>query len=90
VTLTDLAARDDKLGTLDLGLLELGPGADTVVMLSYTIRAADLPGPLTNTVTVSGTAAEGLPLVATATDRVALNLEPLTNVFLPVVVKWMP
>ena len=88
VSLTDLAAWDDKLGTLDLGLADMEPDAATTVTLTYTIRTVDLPGPLTNTVTVSGTAATGLPLVATATDRVALRLASGINVFLPVVVKW--
>jgi hypothetical protein len=50
----------------------------------------DLPGPLTNTVTASGTAAVGPPLLARATDWALVQLKPGVNNYLPIIFKSAP
>jgi hypothetical protein len=87
VTLSDVAGRDDKLGVLPFDITTLGPDESFTATLSYQVRATDLPGPLTNTVEVSGTAAAGLPLTAMAQDVATVFFE---TVYVPVVLKLVP
>jgi uncharacterized repeat protein (TIGR01451 family) len=54
-TLTDVAANDDRLGAISLESATLAPGETTSGTATYLIEESDLPGPLTNTVTVNGT-----------------------------------
>jgi uncharacterized repeat protein (TIGR02543 family) len=56
MTLTDIQANDDRLGIVTLDATSLLPGEMTTGVLTYTVTQGDLPGPLTNTVTVTGTA----------------------------------
>jgi hypothetical protein len=54
VNLTDVSASDDKLGAVTFGTVTLAPGQSATGLLTYVVAAGDLPGPLTNIVTVSG------------------------------------
>ncbi|UCC89077.1 MAG: DUF11 domain-containing protein, partial [Anaerolineales bacterium] len=76
VTLNDIQAYDDKLGDLTLGLSSLAPGQSTVDVRVHTVVEGDLPGPLTNTVTVTGIPPVGSVLTATATETVTLTASP--------------
>ncbi len=55
VSLTNLVASDTPLGVVSLNKDSLTPGQDTTGILTYTTVEGDLPGPLTNTVVVTGT-----------------------------------
>ncbi|MFQ5612200.1 MAG: SBBP repeat-containing protein [Anaerolineae bacterium] len=70
VTLTGLSAHDDPLGPISLDASSLAPGQSASGVATYTVQMSDLPGPLTNTVTVSGTPPTG-PIV-TAGDSVSV------------------
>jgi uncharacterized repeat protein (TIGR01451 family) len=63
ITLTAITANDDMLGPVPFTPDTLAPTHGTSARLTYTIQLTDLPGHLTNTVTVSGTAAVYLPLI---------------------------
>jgi hypothetical protein len=57
-------------------------------MLTYTVVEADLPGPLVNTVIVTGAPFSGPPITATALSSVTLlSVSPKDSVYLPVVIK---
>ena len=49
-----LSLKDDKLGVVVLDTNMLMPGTSATAVSTYTIKESDLPGPLNNTVTVSG------------------------------------
>jgi uncharacterized repeat protein (TIGR01451 family) len=70
--LSALAAADDRLGVIALPATALTPGAGLTAVAAYTVTEADLPGPITNTVTVSGTPAVGAPVEARASTTLAL------------------
>ena len=53
VGLSALTAVDDRLGPVALDATRLAPGAVATGMVTYTVQAGDLPGPLVNTVTAS-------------------------------------
>ena len=69
-TLTGVTAVDDKLGPLTLGKTTLASGEETVATKQYVVQASDLPGPLTNSVSVTGTPPTG-PAV---TDSASLSI----------------
>ncbi len=76
VTLTDVSAADDVLGAVALGAATLGPGESTSGTLSYTVQESDLPGPLVNSATVTGTPPTGAAVSdrsSTATVSLASN-----------------
>lgn len=75
VTLTDVTALDDKLGTVPLPVTSLAPGEMAQGQLSYTVSQDDGPGPLENTVTVQGTSPIGSQV--SATDTVSVNIQAL-------------
>jgi uncharacterized repeat protein (TIGR01451 family) len=75
--LNPVIAEDNLLGSVTLGSSSLAPGASTSGTLSYTVLPEDLPGPLVNTVTATGTPTEGDDVSATAT--VSVNLEAGEN-----------
>ncbi len=90
VTLTNLTATDDKLGQVNLTPPTLASNQVATGTLTYTIVAADLPGPLINIVEVSGTPPTG-PAI-TATVSASVTLVPPDNgldesVYLPIIVK---
>ena len=72
VTLTNVMASDDKLGVITLGATALAPGASTTGAKSAIVQAGELPGPLVNTVVVTGTPAVGNNV--TASDQAAVDL----------------
>ena len=76
VTLREIAAVDDLLGPLPAVGAPLAPGERVELVLNYTTSEADLPGPLTNTVLVTGTPSVGEAATAAATATVALNVSP--------------
>jgi hypothetical protein len=71
-TLDPVIANDDRLGTVPLGAMTLAPGQGASGVLTYTVSEADLPGPLTHTVTASGTPPLGSPVTATAVLTISL------------------
>jgi uncharacterized repeat protein (TIGR01451 family) len=81
-----IVAVDDQLGPVSFFLLPGGtalfplqalqPGQAALGTRRYTVQAGDLPGPLVNTVTVTGTSSAQV-ITATAQARVAL-VEPST------------
>ncbi|GIK36253.1 MAG: hypothetical protein BroJett011_00860 [Chloroflexota bacterium] len=90
ITLTTVSAGDDKLGQVSLSQTTLAPNQAATGTLTYNVIAANLPGPLVNTVIVTGTPPEGLAVTAVATASVALlppNNGPDESVYLPVIVK---
>jgi len=72
VVLNSLTASDDKLGTISLPVTTLFPNASTIATVTYVVSKTDLPGPLTNTVTVTGTPLIGPAVTATATETVII------------------
>jgi hypothetical protein len=88
--LVGVVARDDKLGFVGLDSTTLAPHAVASGTLTHTVQVRDLPGPLTNTVTASGTAAVGPPLLARATDWALVQLKPGVNNYLPIIFKSAP
>ena len=72
VLLNNVSAVDDKLGTVALGATSLAPGAAASGVVTYTVQAGDLPGPLLNTVTATALSAGGNPVQAQA--GAAVNL----------------
>ncbi len=86
ITLTNVMAVDDKLGAVTLPTTTLAPGAATGGVLTYTVAAGDLPGPLVNTVTVTGTPLVGSDVTASDTATVTLTtLNPSWHIYLPLV-----
>ena len=84
VTLTHLIAVDDPLGTVALGSASLTPGAVTTGTLTYTVQASDLPGPLVNTVTVTGALPSGAIVTAQAGVTVRV-VNPPRYLFFPAI-----
>jgi uncharacterized repeat protein (TIGR01451 family) len=76
VTLTAISASDDRLGAIDFGVSQLAPSASARASLSYTVVEGDLPGPLTNLVTVTATSSLSGTVVATDTASVSLSYRP--------------
>ncbi|MCC6454701.1 MAG: FG-GAP repeat protein [Caldilineaceae bacterium] len=72
-TLTGVAATSNRLGVISLAETTLAPGASTTGTKAYTVVAGDLPGPLTDTVTATGTPPAGDPVEAQATASVTLT-----------------
>lgn len=60
VTIANITLSDDRLGRdIDLNRTTLKPGEITAGTANYTVLAEDLPGPIVNTATVSGTDPQG-------------------------------
>lgn len=59
VILTDLTAKDDRLGSVPLATTTLEPKQGAGGIFTYTVAETDLPGPLSNTVTVTGSSLSG-------------------------------
>lgn len=70
--LANVVAMDDHLGPIPLTDNTLQPGESTGGTLLYTIVEEDLPGPLLNTVTVTGEPPLGNPVEASDTATVAV------------------
>jgi hypothetical protein len=72
VTLSDVSATDDTFGSIISGET-LAPGAEATGSTSYTVLASDLPGPLANSVTATGTPPAGEDVSATASASVEVT-----------------
>jgi uncharacterized repeat protein (TIGR01451 family) len=80
VTLHDIVLADDRLGAIALVTDTLVPGAATTANAVHVIQAGDLPGPLTNTATVTGTGPTGLVRTAQDSAAVAISYRPRIEV----------
>ncbi len=74
ITLTDIIAYDNKLGSVPFQLSSLNPRQSLTAILSYTVQTTDFPGPLINIVTVTGTSAIQPGAVTSATAQETVNL----------------
>jgi uncharacterized repeat protein (TIGR01451 family) len=85
VILNNVSAVDDKLGTVALDATSLATGTVATGVVTYTVQASDLPGPLVNTVTATALSAGGNPVQAQAGAVVNLGEEPARKnwMFLP-------
>jgi uncharacterized repeat protein (TIGR01451 family) len=73
ITLENISLVDDIIGIIDLGQTSLGAGENITATATYAVVGADLPGPLVNTATISGTDLEGNPVTDNATASVDLT-----------------
>ena len=73
VTVTDLVLTDDHLGTIPLPTTVLLPGQSITVTATYTVTAADLPGPLTNEAHITGRGTVGTVSSNATTASVTLT-----------------
>ena len=73
VTIENISLVDDKLGVISLTDTTLAPGESVTATATYTVAISDLPGPIINTATVTGTDPDGTPVSAT-TDPVSVSL----------------
>jgi uncharacterized repeat protein (TIGR01451 family) len=78
VTINNLSLQDDKLGALSLSSATLAPGKSLTATASHAVTIADLPGPIVNTATVSGTDSTGKSISVTS-EPVSVSLH--TNVW---------
>jgi hypothetical protein len=95
-----IRAVDDKLGELapvvlpggaaPLPNLQLQPGQSAVVTKTYTVQNSDLPGPLVNTLVVTGTPPTSGNIVKQTQRRVFLGASPLGAIYLPLVLVTKP
>ncbi|MFQ5401591.1 MAG: Ig-like domain-containing protein, partial [Anaerolineae bacterium] len=74
--LTSITAVDDRLGAITLGSTTLLPGESTSGNLSYAVVESDLPGPITNTVVVTGTPLVGPDVSGSDIASVDLTSHP--------------
>jgi uncharacterized repeat protein (TIGR01451 family) len=74
VTLTTVHAEDDRLGAISMVTTTLAPGVSTTGTATYVVQESDLPGPLTNTAVVTGSAAPAFAAVVTDTDSASVGL----------------
>ncbi|MCD6494511.1 DUF11 domain-containing protein [Candidatus Bipolaricaulota bacterium] len=70
-TITDLLLTDDHLGDIPLPTRVIAPGERIIAYADYTVSENDLPGPLTNSASISG---QGLAGEAT-TSSTSLSIE---------------
>jgi uncharacterized repeat protein (TIGR01451 family) len=88
ITLTGLTAYDDKLGQAVLSPTTLAPNQVATGKLTHLVAGSNLPGPLTNTVIVTGSPSSGPVITGTAQASVML-ISPFedNSVYLPLIVK---
>jgi uncharacterized repeat protein (TIGR01451 family) len=73
VAIDSLSLQDDKLGTISLTTDTLAAGESTTAAASYTVTISDLPGPIVNTATVTGTGPDGQTVTA-ASESISVSL----------------
>lgn len=76
VSLSSITAVDNKLGAVALDDTALAVGASTQGQLTYTVLESDLPGPLDNTVDVSGETSQGTKVTTSKSMLVLLTSTP--------------
>jgi hypothetical protein len=85
VSLTNLVVNDTPLGLVPLGQDSLAAGQATTGILTYTVVEADLPGPLTNIVVITG---DSPGEKITATTKLSVLLKRANKQFyLPLILK---
>jgi len=80
VTLTGVTVIDNILGTITLGTTTLAPGSSTTGTATHTVVEGDLPGPIINTATATGTTPVGGSVTDTDTESVSLIIAPCINI----------
>lgn len=70
--ITLLTLTDDKLGDISLPTSTLAVGENVTATASHVVIAADVPGPIKNTATITGTGANGDNVTATASVEVTI------------------
>jgi hypothetical protein len=83
--LLDKILANDSFGPVDLGKTTLAPAETTSVEIKHTVTPADLPSPLVNTLTVTGSPAVGDDVNAQDQVQVVVNLSKF--IYLPVILK---
>jgi hypothetical protein len=74
-----VSASDDNLGPVTLTSTSLAPDASTSGELKYTVQESDLPGPLANSVTATGTPPAGEDVSDSASASVEVTDDDTTN-----------
>jgi uncharacterized repeat protein (TIGR01451 family) len=92
VLLTNVNASDDRLGAISLGSTTLAPTEITTGTATYLVGESDLPGPITSTVTVTGTSLVGPEVEVNDTNTIVVYVEPApaspgTIIYLPLILK---
>ena len=86
--LSGIILADDLLGLVSLSQTTLAPGEGTTGTLTYTVMKSDLPGPIANTVIVTGTPPTGPDVSAMANESVNLtSTDTWSTVYLPLIFK---
>ncbi|HEX9765521.1 MAG TPA: hypothetical protein VGA36_02070, partial [Nitriliruptorales bacterium] len=80
VTLTDVTVVDDLLGAVTLEQTTLAPGASTTGSLTHTVTGDDLPGPIVNVATATGTPPVGPDVSDDDDAQVSLTSNPAIEV----------
>lgn len=80
VTLTDVVLSDDILGPITLSSTTIEPGQTVTGTATHVVTEADLPGPLVNIATASGTTPGGDTITATDDETVPVETSPSISV----------
>ncbi len=72
-TINSLVLTDDKFGTISLPATSLAPGENISVSMAYVVVAADFPGPIATTSSVTGISTDNTTFSSSAATSVALN-----------------
>jgi hypothetical protein len=72
-TIDSLVLTDDKFGSISLPATSIATGENISASYEYTVAAADLPGPISNTATVTGVSSDNLTYSASAKSSVTLS-----------------
>ncbi|MEM7343321.1 MAG: SBBP repeat-containing protein [Chloroflexota bacterium] len=84
VSLTNLIAKDDPLGLIALTQSSLMPGQTSTGTLTHTVVDNDFPGPLSNTVVVTGIFQTE---TVTASTTISVILGDGVHIYTPIIVK---
>jgi hypothetical protein len=73
IAIENISLVDDKLGAISLTETTLAPGESVTATATYAVTISDLPGPIVNTATATGTDRDGI-LVSATTEPVSVSL----------------
>ncbi|MDI9616246.1 MAG: hypothetical protein QFX31_02600 [Methanothrix sp.] len=82
IRINDIVLKDDKLGEIKPDKKMLKPGETATATAKYTVKETDLPGPLTNNVTASGTEMHTGKQVVSETAIATVTLEYTASITL--------
>ncbi|MGB9902681.1 DUF7507 domain-containing protein [Methanothrix sp.] len=82
IRIKDIVLRDDRLGEIKPEKNMLKPGETATATAKYTVKETDLPGPLTNNVTASGTEMHTGKQVVSSTATASVTLEYTASITL--------